>query len=86
MIAIQESAIDSGRTLPTSALQGVGAQNAGSVVASSSHAVIGYKGNKSVDWKDEVFRADNAGPAEVSGTIPISCSYMPLGTYYFYVS
>jgi len=55
-------------------------------VASSSHAVIGYKGNKSVDWKDEVFRADNAGPAEVSGTIPISCSYMPLGTYYFYVS
>ena len=80
MIAIQESAYDSGRTLPTGALHGVGAQNAGSVVANSSYAVIGYKGNKSVDWKEEVFKANGTGPAEVLATIPITFSYIPLGS------
>ena len=71
----------SGRSLPTSELQGVGARSVGSVTAHSSHAVIGYKGSKSVDWKEEQFKADGAGPAEVSAIIPISCSYVPLGKF-----
>ena len=78
LLAIQDSAID-GTTLPTSDLNSVGVQNPGSVSAKTSHAVIGYKGQKSVTWKNELFKANGAGPAEVSSTIPINCSYISEG-------
>ncbi|KAL9957163.1 hypothetical protein ACROYT_G038767 [Oculina patagonica] len=77
LLAIQDSAFVSGKTLPTSELGAVGAQQAGSVATQTAHAVIGYKGQKSVAWKDEKFTPSGAGPAEVSTIIPISCSYVP---------
>lgn len=86
LLAIQDSAFDSGKTLPTSELGAVGAQQAGSVVAQTAHAVIGYKGQKSMAWKDEKFTADGAGPAEVSTSIPISCSYVPEGNAWSFMS
>lgn len=79
LLAIQDSALDSGRTLPTSELTAVGAQDAGNVSAQTSHAVIGYKGQQAMAWKDELGKGYGAGPAEVSSSIPISCSYIPEG-------
>ena len=79
LLAVQDSAVVSGKTLPTSELTAVGAQQAGSVAAQTAHAVIGYKGQKNMTWKDEKFTGNGAGPAEVSSNIPISCSYVPEG-------
>ena len=79
LLAIQDSAMDSGRVLPTSKLTVVGVQNAGSVALQTSHAVIGYKGQKSMAWKQDVFQEKSAGPAEISTSIPISYSYVPQG-------
>ena len=79
LLAIQDSALASNRTLPISELTAVGAQNAGSVAAQTSHAVIGYKGQQEMAWKDEVRKNSGQGPAEVSASIPINCSYVPEG-------
>ena len=76
LLAIQDSAVVSGHVLPASDLNGVSAQNAGDVVAQTSHAVIGYKGQRSVTWIKEVFKGNGEGPAEVSSSIPISFSYI----------
>ena len=79
LLAVQESAWISGRTLPTSNLAAVGAQDAGNVLAQTSHAVIGYKGQQAMAWKEELWNASGQGPAVVSSSIPISCSYVPEG-------
>ena len=77
LLAAQNSSVVSGRVLPTRELGGVGAQYAGNVSAQTRHAVIGYKGQKSVTWIKEVW--NGTGPAEVSSSIPISFSYKPKG-------
>ena len=79
LLAVQDSALISSRTLPTSELTAVGAQAAGNVAAQTSHAVIGYKGQQAMTWKDELWKASGQGPAEVSSSIPINCSYVPEG-------
>lgn len=79
LLAVQDSASTSGRTLPISQLKAVGAQDAGSVAAQNSHAVIGYKGQQAMAWKKELRKNSGQGPAEVSSSIPISCSYVPEG-------
>ena len=83
MIAVQETANTGGKTLPTSAVQGLGGSNFASVAANTAYALIGYKGTKSVDWKTDMPKADGSGPAEVSAIISIDCSYMPLGNVEF---
>ena len=79
LLAVQDSAVDSGKTLPTSELTAVGAQQAGSVAKQTAHAVIGYKGQNNMPWKVEKFTVKGSGPAKVSSSIPISCSYVPEG-------
>ena len=79
LLAVQDSAFSSGRTLPISELTEVGAQDAANVAANTSHAVIGYKGQQAMAWKDELRKNSGQGPAEVSSSIPINCSYVPEG-------
>ena len=79
LLAVQDSALAINRTLPISNLTAVGAPDAGSVVAQTSHAVIGYKGQQAMAWKDELRKASGQGPAQVSSSIPINCSYVPEG-------
>lgn len=84
-LAVQESASSSGKTLPSSVDQGLGAKNFGSVGENTAYALIGYKGNKSVDWENDEFKGASSGPAEVSAVIPIDCSYVPQGNAYAYL-
>lgn len=80
LLAVQDSAVVSGKTLPISKLQtAVGAQEAGNVADQTAHAIIGYKGQQSVAWKDDKLTPSGSGPAELSSSIPISCSYVPEG-------
>ena len=79
LLAVQDSAVISNKTLPTSDLTAVGAEEAGNVTNQTAHAVIGYKGQQSVTWKAEKFTPSGSGPAELSSSIPISCSYVPEG-------
>jgi len=79
LLAIQDSAVANSHRLPISNLTAIGAQHAGDVVAQTSHAVIGYKGQQVMAWKDELWKGSGQGPAEVSSSIPISCSYVPEG-------
>lgn len=78
MLAIQDSAVDS-HNLPTSDLIGIGAQKANRVVGQTSHAVIGYKGQRSVTWMKENYKESGGEPAVVSSSIPISFLYLPEG-------
>ena len=77
LIAIQESGLVSGRSLPTSQLEEVGIQS--SIGANSSFTSIGYKGKNAVDWKKELQNNDGAGPTTIAALIPINCSYVPSG-------
>ena len=77
LIAIQESGLVSGRSLPTSQLEEVGIQS--SIGANSSFTSIGYKGKNAVDWKKEAHNNDSAGPTTIAALIPINCSYVPSG-------
>ena len=79
LLAVQDSAAANDSTLPISELTAIGAKDAGRVAAQTSHAVIGYKGQQVMTWKDELWKASGQGPAEVSSSIPISCSYIPEG-------
>ena len=79
LLAVQDSAVASGKTLPNRNLTAVGAQEAGNVTDQTAHSVIGYKGQQSVEWKDEKFTPNGSGPAELSSSISISCSYVPEG-------
>ena len=79
LIAIQESGATSGNNPPSNKLQELGSQNSGSVAENTSYALIGYKGNQSVHWKQESFKGDGFGPVEISAVIPIQCSYIPSG-------
>ena len=83
LIAIQESGATSSHRPPSSKLQKLGAQNITSVAENTSYVLIGYKGSKSVDWKQHLFKSNAAGPAEVSGLIPIQCSDLPSGKVQF---
>lgn len=78
MLAIQDSAVGSHK-LPTSDLIGIGAQKANRVVGQTSHAVIGYKGQRSVTWMKENYKESGGEPAVVSSSIPISFLYLPEG-------
>lgn len=78
MLAIQDSAVGS-QKLPTSDLIGIGAQKANRVVGQTSHAVIGYKGQRSVTWMKENYKESGGEPAVVSSSIPISFLYLPEG-------
>ena len=77
LIAIQESGLVSGRSLPTSQLEEVGIQS--SIGANSSFTSIGYKGKNAVDWKKELQNNDSARPTTIAALIPINCSYVPSG-------
>jgi len=79
LLAVQDSAWAGNRTLPISNLTAVGAEDAGNVTAQTLHAVIGYKGQQAMAWKRELRKNSGSGPAEVSSSIPISCSYVPEG-------
>lgn len=79
LLAIQDSALAGNHKLPISNLTAVGAQDAGKVAPQTSHAVIGYKGQQVMAWKDELRKDSGQGPAELSSSIPISCSYVPEG-------
>lgn len=79
LLAIQDSALAGNHKLPISNLTAVGAQDAGNVAPQTSHAVIGYKGQQVMAWKDELRKDSGQGPAELSSSIPISCSYVPEG-------
>ena len=83
LIAIQESGATSSHRPPSSKLLKLGAQNIASVAENTAYVLIGYKGSKSVDWKQELFKTSAAGPAEVSGLIPIQCSDLPSGKVQF---
>ena len=83
LIAIQESGATNSHRPPSSKLQKLGAENITSVAENTSYVLIGYKGSKSVDWKQDLFKSNAAGPAEVSGLIPIQCSDLPSGTIQF---
>lgn len=78
MLAIQDSAVGSHK-LPTSDLIGIGAQKANRIVGQTSHAVIGYKGQRSVTWMKENYKESGGEPAVVSSSIPISFLYLPEG-------
>ncbi|XP_068673513.1 polycystin-1-like [Montipora foliosa] len=77
LVAIQESGATSSNRPPSSKLQELGSPNIGSVVENMAYALIGYKGNKTVDWKQDLFKGNGSGPAEIAAVIPIQCSYMP---------
>ena len=79
LLAVQDSAVVSDKTLPTSNLTAVGAQEAGNVADQTAHAVIGYKGQQNMTWKDDKFTSSGSGPAKLSSSISISCSYVPEG-------
>ena len=78
LLAVQDSAVGSYK-LPTSDLIGIGAQKANRVVGQTSHAVIGYKGQRSVTWMKENYKESGGEPAVVSSSIPISFLYLPEG-------
>ena len=78
LLAVQDSAVGSYK-LPTSDLIGIGAQKANRVVGKTSHAVIGYKGQRSVTWIKENYKESGGEPAVVSSSIPISFLYLPEG-------
>ena len=79
LLAVQDSAWAVGRTLPIGNLTAVGAQVAGKFTTQTSHAVIGYKGQQEIARKYELRNDSGQGPAEVSSSIRISCSYLPQG-------
>ena len=79
LLAVQDSAVVSGKTLPTNQLTEVGVQEAGNVANLNAHVVIGYKGQQSMAWKDEELKGSGSGPVELSSSISISCSYVPEG-------
>ena len=83
LIAIQQSGATNSHRPPSIKLQKLGAQNITSVAENTSYVLIGYKGSKSVDWKQDLFKSSAAGPAEVSGLIPIQCSDLPSGKVQF---
>ena len=79
LIAIQESGLVSGRSLPTSQLKEVGIQSSSTLGANYSFTSIGYKGKNTVDWKNELQNNDSAVPTTIAALIPINCSYVPSG-------
>ena len=83
LVAIQESGASSSNRPPSSKLQALGSRNIGSVVENTAYALIGYKGDKNVDWKQDLFKGNGSGPAEIVAVIPIQCSYMPSRKAYF---
>ena len=79
LIAIQESGLVSGPSLPTNHLKEVGIQSSSTLGPNSSFTSIGYKGKNAVDWKKERQNNDGAGPTTIAALIPINCSYVPSG-------
>ena len=79
LIAIQESGLVSGRSLPTNHLKEVGIQFSSTLRPNYSFTSIGYKGKNAVDWKKEWQNNDGAGPTTIAALIPINCSYVPSG-------
>ena len=79
LIAIQESGLVSGRSLPTNHLKEVGIQFSSTLRPNYSFTSIGYKGKNAVDWKKELQKNDGAGPTTIAALIPINCSYVPSG-------
>ena len=79
LIAIQESGLVSGRSLPTKHLKEVGIQFSSTLGPNYSFTSIGYKGKDAVDWKKELQNNDGAGPTTIAALIPINCSYVPSG-------
>ena len=79
LIAIQESGLVSGRSLPTSHLEEVGIQSSSTLGPNYSFTSIGYKGKNAVDWKNEAHNNDGAGPTTIAALITINCSYVPSG-------
>ena len=77
LIAIQESGLVSGRSLPTSQLKEVGIQSSSTLGPNSSFTSIGYKGKNAVDWKKEAHNNDSAGPTTIAALIPVNRSYVP---------
>ena len=84
LIAIQESGATSSNRPPIRKLQGLGALNITSVAENTAYILIGYKGSKSVDWKEDLLKNDGVGPANVSRLIPIQCSDLPSGKVQFH--
>ena len=83
LIAIQESGLVSGRSLPTSQLEEVGIQSSSTIGPNSSFTSIGYKGKNAVDWKKEGHNNDSTGPTTIAALIPVNRSYVPPSGVFF---